>query len=124
MRRGDNQEFPFGYGAFEALINGFKGVLVPGVTVMAFVDAVEALLAGGRAIAAGAVIVVYGVFATLACWGLAFATHRAAKRTLSPLIKTDAENWIINGAISTAVMLLALIGILAMQGTNLAPLIP
>lgn len=122
VRRGDDQDFPFGYTAFEPLVNGLKGVLVLGVTMFAFIDALAALLAGGRSIDAGPAVT-YGVIASTACWGLAALTHHAAKRTGSPLIRADAENWLVNGAISTAV-LLAFVGVFAIQGTSLAFLSP
>ncbi len=122
VQRGDDQDFPFGYSAFEPLVNGLKGVLVLGVTLFAFVDALAALLSGGRNIDAGPAVV-YGVIATTACWGLAILTGQAGKRTGSPLIKADALNWQVNGAISTAV-LLAFIGVYSIEGTTLEFLSP
>ena len=120
--QGDDERFPMGYGFFEPLINGIKGVLVLGVSIMAIVGAIQALLSGGRTIAPGAAIA-YGIFAAVACWGLAVVTRRGAKKTGSPLALTDAENWLVNGAISTAV-LLAFVSILFINKTSLAYLIP
>jgi len=122
VQRGDDERFPAGYAFFEPLVNGLKGVLVLGVTVMALAGAVQALLAGGRSIAAGAAIG-YGAFAALVCWSLAVVTRRGAKRTASPLVGADAENWLVNGAISSAV-LLAFGGIPLLEGTSLAFLAP
>ena len=67
---GDDERFPHGYAFFEPLVNGIKGMLVLGVSVMALTGAVEALLAGGRPIAAGMAIA-YGVFASITCWTIA-----------------------------------------------------
>jgi predicted Co/Zn/Cd cation transporter (cation efflux family) len=111
-----------GYAFFEPLINGIKGVLVLGLSVMALVGAIQALFAGGRTIAAG-VAIGYGIFAAMACWSLAVATRHGAKQSGSPLIQTDAENWIVNGAISSAV-LLAFVGIPIIRGTTLDFLTP
>jgi cation diffusion facilitator family transporter len=122
VQRGDDERFPAGYAFFEPLVNGLKGVLVLGVTVMAVAGAVEALLAGGRNIAAGAAIG-YGLFAAVVCWSLALATRRGAKRSGSPLVRADAENWLVNGAISSAV-LLAFVGIPLIKGTSLAFVAP
>lgn len=102
--RGDDARFPVGYGFFEPLVNGIKGLLVLGISVMALIGAIEALVGGGRQIALG-VATVYGVFATLSGWSLAYFTRQAAARTGSPLLKADAENWLVNGAISSAVLL-------------------
>lgn len=122
VQRGDDQRFPAGYTYFEPLVNGLKGVLVLGISVLAFFDGLSALLSGGRAIAAGAAIG-YGVFASTACWTLAAITHYGAKRSGSPLVKADAENWLVNAAISSAV-LLAFLGILLVQGTRFESFIP
>ena len=122
VRQGEDQDFPFGYAHFEPLINGVKGVLVLGVTMMALVGAIAALATGGRAISAGPAIA-YGLLATLVCFFLALAMRRGAKRTQSPLIQADAENWLVNGAISAAV-LLAFICVFAIEGRDLAFVAP
>ncbi len=120
--RGDDERFPVGYAFFEPLINGLKGVLVLGVSIMALAGAVQALFTGGRAIAAGAAIA-YGMFAATACWLLAIATRRGAKRTGSPLVLADAENWLVNGAVSSAV-LLAFASILFVQKSPFKFIVP
>jgi cation diffusion facilitator family transporter len=103
VRQGDDERFPYGYGFFEPLINGVKGFLVLGVSLMAFFDALAVLFEGGRHIEVG-VAVWYGAFAVVACSILAAITYRGAKRTGSPLVQVDAKNWIVNGAISGAVL--------------------
>ena len=122
VQQGDNDRFPLGYGFFEPLINGFKGVLVLGVSAMALIGAIQALFSGGRVIAAAAAIS-YGVFASAACWGLAVATRRSANTSGSPLLRADAQNWLVNGAISSAV-LIAFAGILVIRDTSIAFLVP
>jgi cation diffusion facilitator family transporter len=117
VQRGDDINFPYGYAFFEPLVNGVKGILVLGIALMAFFDAFNALLSGGRSIQAD-IAVGYGLFATVSCWTLAWFTHRGSKISNSPLVKADAENWIVNAAISSAV-LLAFISIHFIQGTSL-----
>ena len=122
VHRGDDKRFPAGYGFFEPLINGIKGLMVLGVSAMALVGSVEALLSGGRAISPG-LATIYGIIATVTCWAMAFITHRGASRTASPLLKADAANWLVNGAISSAV-LLAFISIFLIQKTRFSSFIP
>jgi cation diffusion facilitator family transporter len=119
---GDDERFPVGYGFFESLINGIKGLMVLGISVMALIGAVEALVAGGRVITLG-YATAYGVFATVAGWSLALITHRAARKSGSPLLKVDAENWLVNGAISSAV-LLAFIAVFFIQNSRFSYLTP
>lgn len=120
--RGDDALFPYGYSFFEPLVNGIKGLLILGVSIMALIAALQALLSGGRSIEAG-IATAYGAFASTTGWLLAWATHRGYKLSGSPLVKADAEGWIVNAAISTAV-LLAFAGIWLIKGTSLDYLAP
>ncbi|MEO1129622.1 MAG: cation transporter [Planctomycetota bacterium] len=122
VHQGDDAHFPAGYAYFEPLVNGIKGLLVLGVSVMALAGAVEALFSGGREISPG-LAVGYGVFATIVCWIIALLTRRGAKRTSSPLLQADALNWVINGAISSCV-LAAFIGMALIRDTALDGLVP
>lgn len=122
LARGDTREFPMGYDYFEPLVNGLKGILILGVTAMAMADAFIAIVSGGRTIDAGMAIG-YGVFATLGCGVVALIMRNASKRTGSPLVQADATNWIVNGAISSGV-LLTFLCILLIRDTPLAVLLP
>lgn len=119
---GDDERFPHGYAFFEPLVNGIKGMLVLGVSVLAAVGSVQALLTGGRPIAAG-MAVIYGLVATSGCALLAWITSRGAKATGSPLVQADAENWLVNAAISGAV-LLAFGGIFLLKAIGLESWVP
>ena len=59
----------------------------------------------------------------MVCCVLAFVTRRGARHTHSPLIRADAENWLVNGAISAAV-LLAFVSVFMIEGTAFAFLAP
>jgi cation diffusion facilitator family transporter len=122
--QGDDIHFPFGYSFFEPLVNGIKGLLILGVSVMALIGAVQALLSGGRSIEAG-IATAYGLFASMLAWSLAWITHRGYTQSNSPLVKVDAEGWIVNAAISSAV-LLAFVAIWMIEGSpyeHIAPYI-
>ena len=114
---GDDERFPHGYAFFEPLVNGVKGMLVLGVSVMAIVGAVQALVGGGRSIAAGAAVV-YGISASIICWAVAYYSRRVVKTASSPLVCADMENWFVNAAISSCV-LLAFAGIFVLRSLGL-----
>ncbi|MDP3536560.1 MAG: cation diffusion facilitator family transporter [Halomonas sp.] len=99
----DSEAYPFGYSYFESLVNLCKGLLILGVSIFALVDAVAALLTGGRAISPG-VAVVYALFATAACSLTAWVMHRSQRHVRSPLVSADKLNWIVNSVISAAVL--------------------
>ena len=65
VRQPDDEQFQFGYAAFEPTMNAFKGLLTLAVCVFAVASAVTALFAGGRPLQAG-YAVVYATVAAVA----------------------------------------------------------
>ena len=122
LRRGDDRRYPAGYAAYEPLVNGLKGALILGVSVAALADALTAIVAGGREIAAG-FAVAYGAFASAVGWGLAITLARDARTARSPLAEADAKNWLVNAAVSSCVVLAFAI-IFLIRGTRLDGLVP
>lgn len=104
VHRQHDVRFPVGYSFFEPLINGVKGVLILGITAMALFDAVSALWSGGRSIVPG-MATLYGAFAAIVCWGVVLVLKRQCRQTSSPLLRADAESWVVNAAISSGVLL-------------------
>lgn len=101
--RPDSEAYPFGYSYFESLVNLCKGLLIFGVSIFALVDAIAALLTGGREIAAG-VAVIYALFATAACSLTAWVMQRSLRFVKSPLVEADKSNWVVNSVISASVL--------------------
>lgn len=99
----DSEAYPFGYNYFESLVNLCKGLLILGVSVFSLVDAVAALLTGGREISAG-LAVLYALFATVACSVTAWVMHRSQRHVHSPLVSADKLNWVVNSIISAAIL--------------------
>ena len=99
--KGDDEYFPAGYAFFEPLINGVKGMLILGLSLMALWGAGVALFTGGRSIAAGWAMI-YGALATTICWGVVLLLKKKVRNCSSPLLKVDADGWMVNAAISTA----------------------
>ncbi|PRY65293.1 cation diffusion facilitator family transporter [Vreelandella songnenensis] len=120
--RPDSESYPFGYSYFESLVNLCKGLLILGVSVFALVDAIAALLTGGREIAAG-IAVIYALFATLACSLTAWVMHRSQRYVQSPLVAADKLNWVVNSLISAAV-LSAFCLVMIFEKLNLDTLVP
>ena len=99
----DSDRFPFGHAYFESLVNAAKGLLILGISLIALVDSLMAILAGGREIASGLAIG-YAVFATAACSATAIVLRRSAKVIDSPLVRADVANWLLNAVISGALI--------------------
>lgn len=120
--QGDDERFPVGYAFFEPLINGIKGVFILGISLMALWGAGEALLSGGRSISAG-LAMLYGALASAICWIIAILLKKKSKHCPSPLLKTDADGWIVNAAISSAAFT-AFIGMWGLSFTPYSSLAP
>jgi predicted Co/Zn/Cd cation transporter (cation efflux family) len=103
VARPDDARYPFGYMFFEPLINTGKGLLILGVSLFALVDAVAAVIAGGRAVAFGPAIL-YAVAATVACTVVALILRRESRARPSPLVAADVENWTVNAIVSGGVL--------------------
>ena len=122
IARPETEDYPLGFSYFEPLINGFKGVLIFGISILALFDALTNLFQGGRLIEVGPAIG-YGVFATLACLMTTVLLRRAHRYTSSPLVGADTVSWTVNSAISGAALLTfcALPVVIAKGWTALAP---
>lgn len=122
VRRPDDEHFHFGYAHFTPLLNLIKALLMVVLCVFALISAIEAAIGGGRELALG-YAVVYGVIATFACLASALILKRAAKRLNSELVSVDAQSWVVDTAISSAVMFGFLAGFVV-DGTRFAHLLP
>lgn len=113
VHREDDERFPYGYAYFEPLMNGVKGTLVAGVSLMALAGAIEALLTGGRSISAD-LAVIFAVIATAVCFVLMVLIRRGARQCGSPLLRADAENWGVGTAVLAGVIV-AFLGIVLLR---------
>lgn len=122
VMQGDDEHFPVGYSFFEPLINGIKGMLILGISLMALWGAVVSLFTGGRTISAG-LAMIYGALASAICWIIALLLKKKVKRCSSPLLQADADGWIVNAAISSAAFA-AFVGMWVLEFTPYMALVP
>lgn len=102
LHQPENRWFQFGYVGFVPLTNIIKALLVSIVSLFAVLDAVQAILEGGRQ-ANSTLAILYAIIAAASCLGVAVYQFQANKTVNSPLIRVDAMNWLINGLISLSV---------------------
>lgn len=121
--RPSDARYPFGYAAFEPMLNLFKGLLIGSICLFEMWSAISALFTGGRPISATGAIVFYAGAAAVGCFWLAWRIGILARRTRSPLIAVDAQSWIIDGLISATIMVVFLI-IQFTKGTSIETLSP
>jgi len=116
VERPGDEEFPFGYAAFEPMFNAIKGLIILAVCAFACASAVGAILDGGREIVAGWGIV-YAVIATVGCLAIALFQRRIARRTGSQLVEVDSRAWLVDGLMSVVVAA-AFVGAWMLEGTQ------
>lgn len=109
--RPDNEQYPFGYVAYEPILNFTKGLLIGSVSIFALVAAIISLSTGGREISEGSALA-YACGATIGCFSIAVTLHFWLRKNQSPLVRIDLQNWIVDGGVSFAVALAFLLAIL------------
>ncbi len=116
VKRPDDDHFQFGYAHFTPLLNVVKSLVMVVMCVFAAASAVETFFVGGRELQLDWALA-YGVVATVSCALAAVFLRRAAKKTGSVLVEVDAVTWLVDTAISSAVLIGFLIGFL-IEGTQ------
>ncbi|WP_313218272.1 cation transporter [Stenotrophomonas sp.] len=117
-----NQRFTMGFWHLEPIVLGVSGTLMIGAALYAAVNAVDALMSGGRAIALGPAIL-FAVLSIIAEIGLALFVRRANRGIGSEFIALDGKNWGVSASMSAA-YLVAFIGGWLMSDTRWAWLVP
>ncbi|WP_448129424.1 cation diffusion facilitator family transporter [Stenotrophomonas rhizophila] len=117
-----NQRFTMGFWHLEPIVLGVSGTLMIGAALYAAVNAVDALMSGGREIALGPAIL-FAVISIVAETGLALFVRRANRSIGSDFIALDAKNWVVAASMSAA-YLVAFVGGYVLGGTEWAWLVP
>ena len=117
-----NQRFTMGFWHLEPIVLGVSGTLMIGAALYAAVNAVDALMSGGREIALGPAIL-FAVISIVAETGLALFVRRANRSIGSDFIALDAKNWVVAASMSAA-YLVAFVGGYVLRGTEWAWLVP
>jgi cation diffusion facilitator family transporter len=99
LQQPEDDYFQFGYDNFEPLVNLIKGFVITILSLFALLEAINALLNGGRPINTG-LAVIYAIIAAGGCLIIALFQINIAKKTNSPLVRVDAKNWLIDGILS------------------------
>lgn len=102
LEQPEDDYFQFGYDNFEPLVNLIKGFVITILSLFALLEAINAILNGGRPINSG-LGVFYAILAAGGCLIIALFQMNIVKKTGSPLVRVDAKNWLIDGVLSLTV---------------------
>ena len=102
VSRPRDEQYPFGYAAYEPMLNLFKGILILVALLYAIWGAVETLLTGGQdVVAAGGIS--YSALAVVGGIAVIVILSRINRQAGSPIVEVDIRNWTVDTMISGAV---------------------
>lgn len=122
LAREGSRRFQYGYWHMEPLVAALNGAILTLLCVYAFFNGVRGLLDGGRVLDFD-IAIGYAVIVCLVCFAMALYEHRVNRRVGSEFLRIDTQAWLMSGLI-TLTLLLAFIGALFMQGTDIEHLVP
>ena len=96
--------FHYGKAQVEPLLNTAKGLLFMGVIVMAAYAALQSISEGGRPMIFSWAIL-YSCIAALGCFGIGYYIDRENNKNPTPLLAVEAKGWLIDGVLSSVVLL-------------------
>jgi len=117
VARGDNQEFQFGYGAFEPLLIIIRVLCTLFMYLILGFDAAKTIADGGNEIVFS-VAFIYAALSASVCFFFWAALRRAAHRITSPVLIAEAKGWFNDFLLSLSVLSAFLVAYL-LQATPL-----
>lgn len=93
--RPEDRRFPFGYSHIEPLVLSVNGFMVLVVCIYAFINGIEGVRAGGRAVDP-AEVMLFGAVSGVICLGMWLYQLRVGRLVDSQLVKDDAREWLID----------------------------
>ena len=104
INKADLQRFHFGRARVEPLVIAFKGAVLLIILSLTFTSGIQSILNGGNNMEAVETIG-YGVINVLGCLGSWLYIRKHARQTTSGLAHAEAAQWVMDTALSAAVMI-------------------
>jgi cation diffusion facilitator family transporter len=117
-----NRRFQFGYWHMEPMVLAFNGGTLMLLCFYAFVNAIDSVLAGGRALAFDWAVA-YAIVVSVVCFGMYAYESRLNRRIGSDFVRLDAHSWLMSALIGLA-LVVAFVIAWSLEGTRFAHLTP
>ena len=104
MSKKDVDKFPFGKHILEPLVITIKSLVIFIMCIFTLVGAAKTILNGGNSIEFGLAIV-YSVISIIGCGIISFYIKSKAKTLSSELLNAEFNQWLMDTALSTAVLI-------------------
>lgn len=114
--------FTMGFWHLEPMVLGLNGIMLIGVAIYAFINAIGSILVGGRNLEFSYAII-YAIASLIACFGMAWYEMRANRKIKSDFVALDAKAWMMSGGITVALLIAFVTGYF-IEKTKLAWIAP
>lgn len=109
ISRGEDDRFQYGYWHLEPILALINGTVLSFACAYAFIDGLNGLITGGRAIEFGPGAIFAAVAGAIS-FGMSIYIRRSAGEHGSQLLDIDARAWLMGGVLSLAVCISFLLG--------------
>lgn len=116
------ERFNMGFWHLEPIVLALNGILLTGITIYAFINAISSLMDGGRELEFG-VAVIYSIIVVVVCITMALIEARANRQIRSDFVAMDIKGWIMSASITTALVIAFCSGYM-IQDTSLRTMTP
>lgn len=120
--RGLPRRFSMGFWHFEPLVLCLNALVMMSVAGYALLQAVTALLDGGRDVEFGPAVI-YTVVVLVLAVAMGVLEHRANRRIDSALVAMDVKGWLMSAGVTGALLVAFVIGMI-IEGTSAEHLMP
>ena len=103
MAKKDIEKFPFGKHILEPLVISIKSLIILMMCLYSLIDAIKIIINGGNNVEFGLAII-YSVISVVGCGVISFYMKKKEKELSSELIKAESNQWLMDTALSAAVL--------------------
>lgn len=103
MAKKDIEKFPFGKHILEPLVISIKSLIILMMCLYSLIDAIKIIINGGNTVEFGLAII-YSVISVVGCGVISFYMKKKEKELSSELIKAESNQWLMDTALSAAVL--------------------
>ena len=118
----DTEKFPFGKAILEPLLISIKSLIILMMCLYSLREALKTILLGGNQVEFGLALI-YSVVSVIGCGIITWSMMKQGKKISSDLIKADSNQWLMDTALSGAVLVGFLVAI-ALNNTKLSFITP
>lgn len=122
MSKNDWKQFPFGKTEIEPLVIIFKYTIILILVVVSFSGAFISLFRGGRNVQVD-IAFIYSIIGTIGCYGLYTLLRKKSKDIHSGLLEAEANQWLMDTLVSTAVLIAFFIAVIFKRIPFLVPVV-